>query len=107
VGVIVVMRLLERLARPGPTWAVGLLFAALVTAGMVVPTLWDRPAVTLPAGVALAVGVLLLVATWLPRYGLIRFAARDRIVDPRTAQEPFKTPRWANEPFRATAHDCA
>jgi hypothetical protein len=94
IGALVVMNLLDRSAHSGARWPVGLAFSAFTVAIMLVLALWRQPAFTLPAGIAVALGVLLLIGTWLPQYGLLRTAARDHVIDPSTAQDFLRAPRW-------------
>lgn len=69
----------------------GAVALATAMAILVLPAaLWHGTALTMPAWVALLVGAVLGAAVWLG-------AARtpDRIVDPRTGQEPEVGPRWS------------
>ena len=54
IGVVVVMNLLDRSARSGGRWPVGLAFSAFTVAVTLVPALWHQPALTLPGGIAAA-----------------------------------------------------
>lgn len=49
-----------------------------------------------PAWLVPLVGVAVLALTWLPNWAVLRREARDRIVDPRTGLQPFRTPWWVN-----------
>jgi len=67
---------------------------AVVTmaAAGVSPMIWPQVVVTLPGPVLLATGAVLLAAAWWRLTSGRAFA--DRVVDPRSGQEPFPLPRW-------------
>jgi hypothetical protein len=92
-GIAVIAGVVLRPGRRTTAWRVGLAAAAGVGLTMVPQLVWTHPVVHVRGWAALTTGLLLLAVAWWPRAST-RIVA-DRIIDPRTATEPFRVPRLA------------
>ncbi len=72
-------------------WAWGIVLAAAPLLPGAPVVLWSTPVAHTSAGLTLTVGLFLLAAAWWPTASNRVLA--DRIIDPRTGSEPFRTPR--------------